>query len=144
MAVDVRVLHEGDEYVLDGVAADVFDEPIDAGAVREFLRDPHHHIAVAIDDGVVVGFASAVHYVHPDKPRPEMWINEVGVAPTHQRRGIARDLLTALFGAGRELGCTEAWVLTERSNGAAMALYASASGEWSAEDEVMFTFRLTT
>jgi hypothetical protein len=32
----------------------------------------------------VVGFASAVHYVHPDKA-PELWINEVGVAEPGDR-----------------------------------------------------------
>src|SRR5713226_10560378 len=89
----------------------------------EFLSDPRHHIAVAIDDGVVVGFASAVLYVHPDKPRPELWINEVGVAETHHRRGIAGKLLNALLDVGRDADCVEAWVLTDRSNEAAMALY---------------------
>ena len=31
-----------------------------------------------MDEEQIVGFASAVHYVHPDKP-PELWINEMGV-----------------------------------------------------------------
>jgi hypothetical protein len=39
---------------------------------------------VARDASVVVGFASGVHYVHPDKS-PELWINEVGVARSHCR-----------------------------------------------------------
>ena len=55
----------------------------------EFLADSRHHLAVAVDEGRVVGMASAVHYVHPDKP-PELWINEVGVAPTHRGLGIGR------------------------------------------------------
>jgi hypothetical protein len=50
------------------VAAEVFDNPIDADLTAEFLGDARHHLAVAIDDGLVVGFASAIHYVHPDKP----------------------------------------------------------------------------
>jgi aminoglycoside 6'-N-acetyltransferase I len=60
--------------------------------VAEFLRDERHHLAVAIEDETVVGFASGVHYVHPDKPA-ELWINEVGVAPSHHRRGIGKPLL---------------------------------------------------
>lgn len=120
----------------------MFDDPINEAAAAEFLSDPRHHIVVAIDDGSVLGFASGVVYVHPDKPRPELWINEVGVAPTHHRRGIGRRLIEALLAFARDAKCTEAWVLTERSNEAAMRLYASADGRESPDDVVMFSFRL--
>jgi ribosomal protein S18 acetylase RimI-like enzyme len=80
--------------------------------------------------------------VHPDKPRPELWINEVGVAPSHQRQGLARKLLDAVLDVGREKNCTEAWVLTDRENAPAMRLYASAGGVESPSDQVMFTFFL--
>jgi GNAT superfamily N-acetyltransferase len=141
MAVEIKLLHAGDEAVLAHVAAGVFDNAIDPRLTREFLGDPRHHLSVAIEDGVVVGFASAVHYVNPDKP-PELWINEVDVAPTHQRRGVAKALLAALFDVGRAAGCAEAWVLTHRPNVPAMRLYASLGGHESPKDQVMFTFRL--
>jgi ribosomal protein S18 acetylase RimI-like enzyme len=140
--IEIRVLQTGDESVLANVSPDAFDDPIDVNATREFLADPRHHVAVAIDDGLVVGFVSAVLYVHPDKPRPELWINEVGVAPTHHRRGIARELLDALLDVARAADCVEAWVLTDRSNEAAMGLYASAGGQVAQTDQVMFTFFL--
>jgi len=127
MAIEIKVLQRGDENILMNVAAEVFDNPIDAELTREFLEDHRHHIAVAIDDGVVVGFASGVHYIHPDKP-PELWINEVGIAPTHRRRGLGKAVLSALFEVGRAQKCTVAWVLTDRSNVAAMALYSSVGG----------------
>jgi ribosomal protein S18 acetylase RimI-like enzyme len=124
MAIEIRVLQRGDENVLLNVAPEVFDNPIDPELTKEFLGDPRHHIAVAIDDGLVVGFASGVHYIHPDKP-PELWINEVGLAPTHRRRGLGKAVLQALFDVGRTQNCTVAWVLTYRTNVAAMALYSS-------------------
>jgi ribosomal protein S18 acetylase RimI-like enzyme len=127
MAIEVRLLGPGDAQVLARVAADVFDNPVDPDLAREFLADPRHHIAVAIDDGLVVGFASAVHYVHPDKPA-ELWINEVGVAPTHQRHGLGRRVLATLLRHGRSLGCVSAWVLTDRDNAPARALYTAAGG----------------
>jgi GNAT superfamily N-acetyltransferase len=88
MPVTVRILGPDDRVVLQHVAPDVFDGPVDARWSAEFLADPRHHLAVAIEDGLVVGMASALHYIHPDKP-PELWVNEVGVAPTHQRQGSA-------------------------------------------------------
>lgn len=140
MTIEIRVLRSGDETVLERVAADVFDDPIVPQAAREFLGDPRHHLAVAIDENTVIGFASGVHYVHPDKPHPEFWINEVGVSETYQNRGLGKLLLRALFDVALRLGCVEAWVLTERDNKAAMRLYQSMGGEEAKDEIVMFTF----
>ncbi len=137
--MDVRILGRSGVGVLEDVAPGVFDHALRPDLVTEFLGDPRHHLAVVLDGGTVVGFASALHYVHPDKPA-ELWINEVGVAPTHQRRGIGRQLMEALFSLGRELGCREAWVLTEAENDGAVGLYASLGGD--ATPSVMFTFKL--
>ncbi len=141
-ALSVRVLGPGDEALLESVGAGVFDDPIDARATREFLNDPRHHIAVALDGDTVVGFASGVHYVHPDKPRPEFWINEVGVVESHRRRGAGKAVIEALLGEAKRLGCSEAWVLTDRANDAGMALYRSTGAEYEPQDSTMFTYKL--
>jgi ribosomal protein S18 acetylase RimI-like enzyme len=146
MGILIKVLQSGDEAVLARVADEVFDNAVDDDLTRQFLADPRHHIAVAIDADMVVGFASGVHYIHPDKG-PELWINEVAVAPTHQRRGLGKGLLRALLGVAKAHACAEAWVLTDRSNGAAIALYASVGGiegadEASAEGTLGFRFEV--
>ena len=125
--------------MLERVAPEVLDRGIVPALAAEFLSDPRHHIAVAVDDGVVVAFASGVHYVHPDKPT-ELWINEVGVSPAHRRRGLGALVVGALLARGRDLGCTNAWVLTDRSNQAAVRLYASCGGVEAKGDTVMFEF----
>lgn len=138
----IRLLGPGDEPILERVAAGVFDDPVDWAAARRFLADQRHHLAVAIEDGVVVGMASAVHYEHPDKPRPELWINEVAVAPEWRGLGLGKAIVAALLAEGRRLGCSEAWVLTDRDNPAALRLYASAGGVEASLDQVMFSFTL--
>ena len=137
--LEIRRLRPGDDHVLGTVAPGTFDEPVDASLTAEFLGDARHHMFVALDGGVVVGMISAVHYLHPDKPT-ELWINEVGVAPSHQRQGIARRLLDAMLAHGRALGCVEAWLGTEEHNHAARRLYESCGG--SAEPFLMYTFGL--
>jgi aminoglycoside 6'-N-acetyltransferase I len=137
--ITIRVLGPDDASVLDRVAPGVFDFPIDARWTAEFFADTRHHLAAALDDATVVGMASGVHYVHPDKP-PELWVNEVAVAPTHQGRHIGRQLLHTLFARGRELGCCEAWLGTELSNAPARRLYAALGG--AEESFVMVSFRL--
>ena len=141
MEVEIKILSCGDDEVLKKVAPNVFDHDIDATLVSEFLADSRHHLIVAIDCGVVVGFVSAIHYVHPDKPA-ELWINELGVAPSHQNRGLGKRLLRALLEFGRAAGYREAWVLTERSNATAMRVYRSVGGSESRDSQVMFSFRL--
>jgi len=142
MPIEIRVLQRGDEPLLDRVAPEVFDDPVVPEAAREFLGDPRHHLAVALEGDIIVGFASGVHYVHPDKPQPELWINEVGVAPAYRGRGVGTALVQALLGVARELGCSEAWVLTEGDNAPAMRLYTSLGGEEAPEETVLFAFRL--
>lgn len=140
--LQIKLLTSGDAHLLKNVANDVFDDPIVEASAQEFLGDPRHRLVAALDDGSVVGFVSAVIYVHPDKPAPELWINEVGVAPTHHRRGIGTALLQAILDEAKRAGCAEAWVLTERDNTAAMAMYKSTGGEETPPDSVMFTYKL--
>ena len=121
MAPETKILQPSEWSVLDNVAPGVFDYALDPRLVAEFLGDNRHHLVVAIDQGQVIGFASGVHYVHPDKPA-ELWINEVGVAPSHQGRGVGKAVIRALLQHGERLGCGEAWVLTDRSNHAALRL----------------------
>ena len=142
MAIEIRILQAQDASILNNVASDVFDDPIVPPAVQEFLSSPHHNLAVALDQGVVIGFASAVQYFHPDKLHPELWVNEVGVSPSHHNRGIGKALMNALFEAAQNAGCAEAWVLTERKNAPAMRLYKSVGGHEEQDDTVMFTFKL--
>ncbi len=141
MGVEIRVLGKDDRAVLDQVAADVFDQAVDPRWTAEFFSDSRHHLAVALDGNLVVGFISAVHYVHPDKP-PELWINEVGVAPSHQRQGLGRRLLSAMLQHGEALGCVQAWVLTSPTNTAAQRLYQAAGGQAEAEPSILFEFPL--
>jgi ribosomal protein S18 acetylase RimI-like enzyme len=140
MSPDIQLLGPGDAHVLERVAPGVFDNEIDPVWTAEFLADPRHHLALAVDDGIVVGMASGVHYVHPDKA-PQMFINEVGISPSHQGRGLGRQLVDRLVRLSIELGCTEAWVLTDRGNTVAQRLYAG-SGAAAPEECIMYTIHL--
>jgi ribosomal protein S18 acetylase RimI-like enzyme len=139
--ITVRVLASDEAGVLDQVAPLVFDWPIESKWCAEFFADARHHLAVAIDGDVVVGMVTALHYVHPDK-RPEMYINELGVAPTHQGQGIGKRLMQCLFQHARTLGCQQAWLITDKKNTAARELYKRVGGQESADKPVYYSFRL--
>ena len=140
--LEIKLLGSADSDTLNNVAEDVFDDPIVMSVTQEFLEDTRHRLVVALDNNLVVGFVSAVMYLHPDKPAPELWINEIGVASTHRQQGIGKSLLRHLLENAKQSGCTEAWVLTDRENIAAMAMYKSAGGVEELPDPTMFTFAL--
>lgn len=137
--VEVRLLGPSEAQVLRTIADDVFDGPLRTPLTQEFLTDLRHHLAVALCAGEVVGFASGVHYVHPDKA-PELWINEVGVTPAMQGGGIGRALLDCLREQAVALGCREAWVLADADNVGARRFYEALGGE--ASPAVMYSFTL--
>lgn len=115
MTVDLHQLCRDNADLLTNVAADVFDHEIDPEYLSAFVDDPRHVMFLAVDDATVVGMASGVEYFHPDKP-VQLWINEVGVAPSHRNQGIGRGLVAALVTFAEERGCASAWLGTASDN----------------------------
>jgi aminoglycoside 6'-N-acetyltransferase I len=136
--VTIKRLTPADAALLDSVADDVFDEPVDPDRLAAYLASPGHVMLVAIADGVVVGQCAAVIHRHPDKPT-ELYIDEVGVTPSFQRQGIARRLVDDMLALGKAEGCEEAWVGTEHDNAPAQRLYGSRGA---AEPFLMYVFKL--
>lgn len=141
-SLEIRFLSAADLGVLDRVDPDVFDNPVRRELAAEYLASTANLLVVAIASGTVVGMASAIAYVHPDKPR-QLFINEVGVSQGVQRRGLATRLMRALLERGRAMGCVEAWVATEVGNKPARALYGSLHGKEDPEQAVVYTWDLS-
>ncbi len=138
--IEIRILRAHEAHLLDNIAADVFDDAVHPAWCAEFMGDPRHHLAIALDGDRIIGMASGVHYLHPDKPH-QLFINEAGVSDAYQSRGIGRRLLRALLEHATALGCESAWVLTEADNVAARKMYAAAGGTETPEPPVMIEFR---
>lgn len=126
--MDVRLLTLDDLDLLLGVEPGLFDNPLDPVQTRAFLASPLNAIAVALDDGAVVAFASGTVLLHPDKA-PSMFVNEVGTRDSHQRRGYATAVSEKLFAHARAQGCEGIWLGTEPDNDAALGLYRRLGGE---------------
>ena len=137
--VEIRRVRAADARLFDRVADGVFDEPVSPSRLAAYLEAPGHLMLVALRDGEIVAQVAAVIHRHPDK-LTELYIDEVGVAPKLQRRGIARRMLDEMLGIGRTLGCEEAWVGTEHHNLPAKGLYERRGGV--AEPFVMYVLKL--
>lgn len=134
-----RLLGPRDAGMLERVHEDVFDHAPRPELAREFLTGDQNLLAVALEGDLVVGMASGLIYVHPDKPR-QLFLIEVGVAAPWHRRGIARVLCRMLLDEGARRGCEEAWVATEVDNAPARALYEALGGVEDDDRAVVYTF----
>jgi ribosomal protein S18 acetylase RimI-like enzyme len=138
--IRVERVGPGDESrVLDAV--DLFDRAPEPESTRAYLVDDRNYLLLAyVDDGPAAGFVRGTVLRRPDGPERQMFLYEIGVDPEWQRRGVGTALIRGLERICRDEGMAEMFVFTNRSNTAAMRLYASTGGHTEADDEQMFVW----
>ncbi|MEQ9256773.1 MAG: GNAT family N-acetyltransferase, partial [Alphaproteobacteria bacterium] len=133
--LELRLAGPQDAALFDHMDDEIFDHPVAYAHLQAYLAAPGHLMAIArvVADGMtpgrgpaglLVGQARAMVHHHPDGA-PQLYVDNLGVAPHWRRRGVASRLLAILAAAGRARGCQEWWVATEPDNRAACALYLS-------------------
>jgi GNAT superfamily N-acetyltransferase len=93
------------------------------------------------DDGTIL--AAAVAFCSQTRPR-QMYIQDLMVAPTHRRQGLARMLIGRLRTAGSLHGCTRLTLTSEPMNQAAHATwlrldFTNRLGDWTTSDGIEVT-----
>jgi ribosomal protein S18 acetylase RimI-like enzyme len=137
--IDIRRLRPDNIAVLETIAEEVFDGAIDPRRLATYLAFPGHLMVVAMMEARVVGQVAGYVHHHPDRPS-ELYIDNLGVTPSHRRRGVANRLLDEIQAWGKELSCHDAWIVTHPDNLPAHATYASRGAV--AEPIVMFSYGL--
>jgi ribosomal protein S18 acetylase RimI-like enzyme len=122
MAISIHRITPSNTSLLANIAEDVFDDDIAADRLETFLADSRHAMLVAMDGDRVVGQIRGNVHLQPDRAS-DLYIDNLGVSPSHQRRGIARQLIGALINWASAEGCTYAWVATETDNDGGIRFY---------------------
>lgn len=115
-------INPGNQTLLDRVAEDVFDLPVDPERREQCVSGGDRIQLAAVRDGIVVGQLLAFIHRHVDKPS-ELYIDDLGVAPSVRREGIATRLLEKAVGIAQAQGLADIWVATEPENDGAKAFY---------------------
>ena len=136
--VVIRVVTADDLELVQGAV--VFDRPADPDLTLDFLGRSGHHLVFALDSHEVVGFVTGIEIAHPDKA-PQMLLYELGVEPSHRRRGIGRALVRHLADLAADVGCRQMWVPIEAGDDTAAATYRSA-GARDMEASAILTWHL--
>ena len=122
MAIVIHSVTVDNADLLARVAEEVFDREIIPDRLGAFLAAPGHVMFVAVDDQEVVGQIRGMVHLQPDRAS-DLYIDNLGVAPSHKRRGIATMLIAALIAWAKAQGCISVWLATETDNDEAMGLY---------------------
>lgn len=119
-------MSEGDDDAVVAISY-LFDDDARIDATGRFLTSPGHHLLVAYENEVALGFVTGVEMTHPDKGT-EMFLYELGVDENARNKGVGTALVAALADLARHAGCYGMWVLTDQDNVAAVRAYEAAGG----------------
>jgi len=109
---------------------------------RKFLENSDNAVFVAVWEQKAVGFLTAYRLQRFDKRQAEVLLYEIGVSENFRQKGIGKALIEKVRNWGKEIDADEIWVLTNKSNTAANALYQSAGGRVENIDDTMYVFKL--
>jgi len=111
-------------------------------AVVAFLSEDTSYLLLAVAGEEVVGSLNGYRLMHPHTHRPQFLLYEIDVAQPWRRRGIGADLVRAFIEEARRHEAFGFWVVTDRANTAAMALYRTCDLTTSDLEDVVFSLDL--
>lgn len=120
--IEYHLITADNASLLDHIETGVYEAPIKADFLAASLANPHQILVVAVANDVVVGKAQAYVFYFPEKPA-EIYIEEIDVAKKWRRQGVASALMNAVGAEGKKHGIVEYWLVTEKDNDGARALY---------------------
>lgn len=109
---------------------------------EQFIGNNDNALFIAFWEGKASGFLTAHRLQRFDKRKAGVLLYEIGVHPDYRRRGIGKALIEEVKKWAKEVGADKVWVLTDKNNEAAMAMYKSAGGIEEAPGTIMWTYKL--
>ena len=118
------------------------DKEWDLDEGNKFLSNNDNAFFLAFEENQPVGFLSAHRLQRFDNRKAEVLLYEIGVHQDFRKMGIGKALVDECKKWAREVDAAEVWVLTEKDNPAAMALYSCSGGEEESPGTLMYVFKL--
>ena len=139
LAPVVRALDESDIVTAQKVLTRFHAGKVSEAYVGSVLASASNLLLVAEESGKVLGFLFAHWIDRLPAEQCQLFIYEVEVAQEHRRSGVASALLSAALGLARGRSA-RAFVFTNHSNPAAIALYRKVGGTIKNGDDLLFVF----
>ena len=107
---------------------------------REFLQNRTNWLFACIENGRIIGFSYGYELTRLNEIGSMLYIHEVGVLPEFWRQGIGKTMLSHLKTLCELEGFCRFFLIAQKSNIPACALYRSAGGFSAHQDDVLFVF----
>lgn len=104
-------------------------------ALHVFLADPDCWLFAAVKDGRIIGFAYGYALQRLNTDKKMLYIHEVGIMEEYQRQGIGTLLMDRLKADCKAENFCKIFLICDRKNTGANALYRKTGGETSVESQ---------
>lgn len=132
-------LNKNDEKLFSETAKVFYRESRSLKTAREFLKNKFHYLVVATIESKIVGFIFAYRLDSWHEDSSELFVYDIEVSKSHRRMGIASNLFEYLWKIAKAENL-KLWLLTNKSNKAAVGFYNSLGGKQKNQDDVIYYF----
>jgi ribosomal protein S18 acetylase RimI-like enzyme len=129
----------GDESIVADLAP---SRPLTEDEAAGLLADARTFYVVAFEGEGPVGFVLAHELPRRHGDRTQLFVYEIEVVESKQRRGVGTALMRELERLARARGIRTGFVLTNQANKGAMEFYRSLGGTRPNSDDVMWDFEI--
>ena len=109
-------------------------------AARAFLAQPQNWLFACVEEGRILGFCQGYVCARLNGAGGLLYVHELTVLPAYRRRGIGKTMLDMLKIFCRLSGIRRVFLITQRSNLPAVALYEAARGRPAHTDDLVYVF----
>jgi aminoglycoside 3-N-acetyltransferase I len=114
--------------------------PVTTSTLAQFLSRPENILLIADDRGTPAGFLVAYLLDRVDRDQRMVCLYEIGVAADHRQQGIGSALIQELKNLCVQENIMKCWVITDRTNAAAIRLYESTGAQHDGLDSLVFAY----
>jgi len=130
---DLDLMKEAAGLLWEGVSCDD-----DLGV---FLQNPYNYVYVGLIEGQVAGLSFA-YRLDTFYSKPKLYLHAIDVLDDYQGRGMGRAIMERMFADGKQDGLEEVFLITQKSNEKAVALYDRCGGITCNQDDIVYDFNL--
>jgi len=137
----IKRLTTSDLSMIEKLLEEENRETLNPENIRSFLSDTSNYFLAFIHNEQILGYALAYTLARYDGRESMMYLHEIEVKESARRKGIGKKLLNEMNNICEQNGFMKLFLITNKSNKPAVALYESLSGEASNDDDIVYTFK---